>query len=65
MKEKAYRECDTTQQAYENFLFNEINPSRATVHFTRCRRISLAKQISQIPQGIYFVEKKSHTKWTI
>ena len=26
--------------------------------FTRRRRISLAKQISQIPKGIYFVEKK-------
>ncbi|MBS7366010.1 MAG: hypothetical protein KIG31_05400 [Oscillospiraceae bacterium] len=26
--------------------------------FTRRRRISLAKQISQNPQGIYFVEKK-------
>ena len=38
--------------------WNEINPSRAAAHFTRRRRISRAKQISQIPQGIYFVEKK-------
>ena len=31
--------------------------------FTRRRRISLAKQISQIPQGIYFVEKKPLLSW--
>ena len=38
--------------------WNEINPHRRS-DFTRRRRISRPQGISQIPKGIYFVEKKA------
>ena len=34
--------------------------SRATAHFTLRSNISRSESISQIPQGIYFVEKNPH-----
>ena len=37
--------------------WNEINPLTISRHFTLHSNISHAKRISQIPQGIYFVEK--------
>ena len=39
--------------------WNEINPPRAAAHFTCRSHISRTKCISQIPQGIYFVEKST------
>ena len=41
--------------------WNEINPHRRS-DFTSRRRISRPQGISQIPKGIYFVEKKSIAK---
>ena len=40
-------------------MWNEINPPRAAAHFTWRSHISRTKCISQIPQGIYFVEKST------
>ena len=43
---------------------NEINPPTISRHFTWRNHISRAERISQIPEGIYFVENTPHLSTT-